>query len=390
MVLNKIPAYILSLCLFIPIFSRFFLISSIETNFKFLLFDYFPIYIFDLTLIPYIIFGKKNKKLDLVNLFCLLVIFVCTLISLFTNNYEDRFLSFFFGNFLILGLFFTIFYNLSDLDYKIFYYLCLTLIFYIFAQVILYSFQILDFESFSDFVSLGDLIRINTSIGAATGSSFVIIMLSLFCYFYSEKKYQILFLSIPLISSFLLVSRTAIIISSILFLLHFLFSVKLKLNIWSIAISIITIYAIFSLNLLDPLTSRLEYLEYVDDNDRLFRLIAAQDLLNEYNYFFGVGVANTFQSSLLNISEVIPSHKLAIHNSYMQILTEIGIFGLVAFLIFISRLFFDKLKTKKLILFTIVLFVFLITESIMVTNIEYVLFLFIFLKYTNINPTHNV
>lgn len=359
------------LFLLIPLVSRLVLPSSIEILMLIVFLDAIPLYIPDILILFYLIFGQrtelnKNFKLKIAISFFFLIVFLGS----FNQEYDNFILSFFFGNFLFLCLFISTFYKLSLREKKISLYVFVVVYFYLTIQIILYSTSTLFFSAFDLRTTFSGITRIDTTVGAATGSSAILFLLMLIiCPQITNKKFSYLLYLLGYIAILFLMSRSAIICSTC-FLGYLI--LKNNRNFFKVSINyFLILMSLFYFGLFSPILDRLEVssTEY-----RVSKLQNGLDLY-ESNKLFGVGMANTFQSKLLRHTNLTqPTHPLASHNSYLQIILETGAFGFLSFLI-VLYLFFN-IKYYKNIIGTGIIFYMLsigITESVIITDLEYTL-----------------
>jgi O-antigen ligase len=245
-------------------------------------------------------------------------------------------------------------------------------------EVILYSLGILSYGAINDssVQSFGGVMRISTSIGAATGTAVILMMISAISVsvYKISKMLRWILLLIGTIGVFFTVSRGAIISWSV-FVLVFIYvkylrNVTLTKKIGSF-ISIAFLFgAFYFLGAFNPLIER--NAEKGDVNVTSGRDVRVEAAMRMYHasHEIGVGLGQVFSDK--SVSNIIKSnHKMAPHNTYVTVLAEQGFIGAFLFiLLFLVILFYLDRKNIMSFLFLLILLVNFNTEAI-VLHAEY-------------------
>ena len=402
MIGNRVKDYIHSNLLIAPIVLRWLLPVGIEYS---LYLNVQGLYFFlpDILYILYIINYRGNKCLfknkEIINLLlCFLFVFcffmlliqeghIIYKLNIFLNNY----------NFILIPL---IYINwpldragLENIKYTLIFSLIV-----LFCEVLLYGTGILVYTSAAGndltegLIVTGGIMRISTTVGAATGTGLIILMLGCLVTGYYKMSSVMTYILLIIISIALLftISRGSI-LSWTLYLVFYFYK-KLK-NISFARIIFYGFVLIISLSILnsngvfEPLANRMESTEgdistgRSELNNEAINLISASDLL-------GVGVGNVYPDKIVQFEykDLIPNY-VGMHNIYLTYLAEIGLIGLITILL-IYLLLLKQVGLKQATSFAIVCIMLINfnTEAIFVDQ-EYIalFFLLINTSLNNIN-----
>lgn len=216
--------------------------------------------------------------------------------------------------------------------------------------------------------NFGGIMRISTTIGAATASAYVISCLGVVCIsaYQISERLRFLILIMVSITLLMLMSRTALILWVIYVTCYiyksYLRHSSLKRKIGTIIIALGSLYAMYSYGTFDAMIERQENSkssgdlssgreELIEKSFRIFRSSGGS----------GIGVGQTnIDKSLNNI--VKPSHPCGVHNFYIGQLSEEGVVGLII-VIFLLFYLIQNLDYKKTISYFVILQIFLAFQT---------------------------
>lgn len=343
--MNNISRILYSNLLLIPIISHWILPDSVEQKFYIDILG-FPFYFFGICYFIYILNYHRNKKdsvfkasyrnrIKLYGILFLLLSFligaICSvdgLLYLMIDNQAIIFCAFFF-----------LLYPLSINQIENTKYLIIPSLIVCCAEVILYSLGILTYSIALSDEFYGSFMRISTTIGAATGTSYAILsigVVSLCCYNYSNKiRYSLAILTT--VTLFLSMSRTSLVIWCFFVVVYFYkryithssFSRKL------IAICCLSIVCglIGMSGVADPIIERQSVLKSNGDINSGRGELESQALnIARNNQYLGVGCGQlNMDKSLKELLK--PSHPCGVHNIYYLIFAEEGFVGILIFFV---------------------------------------------------------
>lgn len=232
-------------------------------------------------------------------------------------------------------------------------------------EVLLYSLGILSYSLDLHSEINNGVMRISTTIDAATGSAIVFVMLGVLILYYSEIKLfaRIFMLILITVSILLLQSLGSVLVWSIYVLCYFYtnylkrrtFSYKIK-NLLFLGI---LFWGLCKVNVFQPILSRYNELEE-NNNIGTGRGELVEKAMNVFfeSGGFGVGLGQTNYDKSLRIVEVNKSYPVGVHNYYICILAELGFWGLCFLLIYLISLirhvdFSNPISFYILLLFSI-------------------------------------
>ena len=202
-------------------------------------------------------------------------------------------------------------------------------------EVLLYSLGILNYSLDLHSEAREGVMRISTTIDAATGSAIVLVMLGVMTLYYAEIKFHIRISVLILItvSVFFLQSIGSVLVWSgyllYYFYVNYLKEQTLSYKIRSLLLGGILIFCFFKTDVYQPILSRYNELEEYDNvgTGRGTLVEKAMDIFFESGGL-GVGLGQTNYDKSLHITHVKRSHPIGVHNYYICILAELGFWGL--------------------------------------------------------------
>jgi Lipid A core - O-antigen ligase and related enzymes len=392
----KIKLFIAAILLVLPMISRWLLPYSLETLLMVNFLDnafYIPniCYLIYMLIMISDIHIFKNKKI--------LTIYVIFSFSFFLswclNDYSDRWSILFFNQAIVLIPIIMLLLPLYNIQIKFLKYIFLFTLLILILEIILYSLGIFEYEDLSGGEFSG-IFRINTTIGASTGTGVIVFMLGAFVYENyiknSNKIFIFLFFILWVTSIFFTVSRGSIL--SILLLLIVItykniinFSLKKRLFFIS---SIILLFCFLNyLGVFEPILERQNIM--IEENDvtsgREIRQQIAINIFNE-SPLYGVGNGNVYPSKELMITDYPSTHAMSPHNFWLTILAENGILGLIILFIFyvsvMKRLNYEKYTSWAIIITIVVL---MNVENVFIHD-EYIALFFLLIISSLKNKQH--
>lgn len=212
-------------------------------------------------------------------------------------------------------------------------------------EVLLYSLGILNYSLDLHSEASEGVMRISTTIDAATGSAIVFVMLGVMILYYSDIKLYIRLSVLILItvSIFFLQSIGSVLVwlGYILyyFYVNYLKEQTLSYKIKSLLLGGILIFCFFKTDVYQPILGRYNELEK-NDNIGTGRGALVEKAMNIFfeSGGFGVGLGQTNYDKSLHIINVKRSHPIGVHNYYICILAELGFWGLFFLLTYLISL----------------------------------------------------
>lgn len=385
--------------LILPTISHWILPAGYEESMYFSLFGV-PFYSFNICYLIYIILYKyyiDNEEIIFSRIwvrrmsfafFC--VIFIASLL-----NYAEPILPILLNSYSLFWIApLMCFFPLTSKNIINTKYLLIFTLFFLCGEILLYATGILTYKSVSTNVVLsgqiydGGIMRISTTIGAATGTAVILVWLSAFCisYFELNKYKKLAIILVSTISIFYTVSRGAIIVW-VLFLLVFFYknylqynSLIKKLYFLIIFISIITSLSYYSV--FDPIIDRNKQLENSSSlvTGREKHLDKSLKIIKESHYL-GAGAAMMFPEKSIQ-KVVVAQKKEASHNVYLIVAGETGLLGLF-FFISIFIIMYINIREEHLLIKILVLLSMIVnfnTEGVILMSEFSTFFLFILLS----------
>lgn len=268
------------------------------------------------------------------------------------------------------------------------------------GEVLLYSLGILAYTTAdgddltAGLYDTGGIMRISTTVGAATGTAIIILMLGCIITGYYQMG------KVKLYSLFILITVTLLFTVSrgslLIWLLYIGIYAFKKLSDLSflkkIGFMIVLAVSLVVLNnqgVFEPLkyrmeTNRTDVTTGRDDlNNEAIRLI-------EGTGYFGVGIGNVFPEKNIQYKFNVP-HYIGMHNTYLTYVAEIGLIGLFFLLMFYLSVI-GQLRFHKIPLSLVVICVLLIsfnTEAVFVDQEYIALFFLLITAALNFQPEVN-
>lgn len=265
---------------------------------------------------------------------------------------------------------------------------------FICAEIFLYATGILTYRSESTGVLLkgqeyaGGIMRISTTIGAATGTSVIVAWLGILCFslydFPSPVKWSLLVISI--IAVFYTVSRGSIVVIAMYTMYYvytnYLKGSSLKVKIASIAVTFAIIAGLYNISVFDAIKDRNEQLKKNVYTGR-DRHIENSLKIIEDSKGLGVGAAMMFPEKSIQ-KAVVPSKREASHNVLLIVAGETGIVGLFSFLGIILLMLFNADRNHSLYVFLwLALLINFNTEGVISMSEFIALYLFMLMSIQN-------
>lgn len=344
---------ILPILLVFPMVSQWILPESIEQK---LFIDILGItfYIPNICYLLYLIKYNKSLKTFRIPNYVTLSIFIFMsyfFVNLLLNIGENKLvdvINIFVNDFTFVYAFILYFYfplppKLLD---KAKYILMVALVF-LCLEIILFSMGILTYTSSAgnDLMDgkyeTGGIFRVSTTIGAATGTAVIVSILGILCtsYFKFESRFNYFLIGLTTVSVFFTISRGSIAVWSI-YLIAYLYLNHLKGKGLKHQIACLSVFAAISIfavykGILDPLIERQQRL--VDsgevDSGRNFRNEKMREMISD-SKGLGIGAGMFYPDKSINGKyKLNKKYDFSPHNSYLLILLELGVLGLLFFLI---------------------------------------------------------
>ena len=212
-------------------------------------------------------------------------------------------------------------------------------------EVLLYSLGVLSYSLDLYSEAREGVMRISTTIDAATGSAIVFVMLGVMVLYYAEMKFyiRVSVLILITVSIFFLQSIGSVLVW-VVYLIYYFYQNYLRKQTYSYKIKSLLILGIFILcffktDIYKPIFTR--YSELEENNNigtgRGTLVDKAMDIFFESGGF-GVGLGQTNYDKSLHITHVKRSHPVGVHNYYICILAELGFWGLCLLLVYLISL----------------------------------------------------
>lgn len=216
-------------------------------------------------------------------------------------------------------------------------------------EVILYSLGILQYSVDLGSNELGGVLRISTTVGAATGTAVSLVMLGVIILYYKSINIKFKFALIILltVAIFFLQSRGSIALWSV-YLVYFVYKQYLqhshfKTKFRVFLICIVSVFILMKIGVFAPVLERQRLL--VEDNN----MFSGRDELKQkamqafiYSEGMGVGLGQTNYDKSLGLVKINKSFSIGVHNHYYCVLAELGFYGLILlvgyFLTFLTSL----------------------------------------------------
>jgi len=381
---QKVKNFLYVFFLLLPIVLRWLLPITLENALTIEIL-YYKLFIPELSYIILILFYRKfkvkHKSIFVIAIFGLLYNLIVDILN-FGTSFLPNFVS---GTDYFYSLFLISFLGLEKVNIRYIQYITVPSIIIISFQVILLSLGVINVEGVGNNYG-GEISRVNTTIGAATGSGIIIFLLVVTNYYVVSKKIlsRIVFV-IGVLAILLTLSRGAI-LCLLVFCFYILFNnIKLKnilFRFFLLGTSLIFLVFInYKIGLLDMIENRIEKDDVTSGRD--YRVQYGIDLFKQ-NPIFGNGSSYTI--ALKRASEdVITKSLYSPHNFYILILADYGIYGfllvLISILLLLKRFRLYILNPLSIAIFSILIITF--NTEIVFIYFEYIAF---FVIIISLNP----
>lgn len=328
--------------LIIPMITHWVLPDSIESLFYIDL-GYFNFYVFNVLFFFYM-YGYNKIKIScssryliikrVINLLCLLFL-LFAILNLICNESDDI-LMLVVNNFsfvFFLWLFFNFpldFYYIKKTKLLLF----ITLL-VLSLEVILFSFGLVHYTSATgneiEGETFEDIMRVSTTIGAATGTSLVLVVLGSLCVMVEESKFIKLCVYLMATVAIILTLSRGGILTWILYSLYYFYRyyytiVSFKKRFISITLIFLLFFMLSDIGILDAVLSRNDRADGDITNGRMERF--EKGLITYYDSsYYGVGMGRVYPDKCI-VGDFYSPYFSAPHNYYIIVLAENGIIGL--------------------------------------------------------------
>ena len=357
--------------LFIPMMCKWLLPPGIELLFYVCLFDIIPLFIPNL-LIPLSVFFLERKPAGAHLSFLLIFDFCICIISLLVNGTEYWVSTIFGECFYIYAFLLAVNYTFYEKK-RIFLWAFIPLII-LTIQVVVYGFGFATLKDPNANNQFANVLRVYTTVGAATGSGCIVVMLGIISYYTTPyKKIGMASLLIALVASALLMSRMPFVCISC-FLLYVMIKDFKKDRKKTVVFALMLVLT-YLIGVFDPIYQRvINKDDFTSQRDVLIERVLTDFKGNE---LLGLGIGNVFATDEFSKNGIRPIYVGAPHNSYILLLCEQGYLGTFIFMLFLALLLYECWLQDKQNVFTIFLLLLTIynSETVVLTNPEFV-FLF--------------
>lgn len=400
--MSGLKKYFIPACLILPMISHWILPWGIEFKLYLHIFGAY-LYLPDFLYIIYLLSFVKNKRAPRLQLNrSLSIIFICFAIIIYT--YTTNLLKgigntgwLIINNLSIVWL--TLIFILFPLDKRQIEAtkpLMLAALLILVVQVILYSLGILNYTTTDNHTlkgqDFGGIMRISTTIGAATGTAIVIGLLGAICvtvYSWTQKWLIALFVLTSLGVFFTMSRGTSLIWGC--FCIYYFYIYKLRhlgftKKIKSILLITFAVGIFYGLGGFDPIINRTQHMEKSGDFSagRENKSRISNRMIDE-SAPWGYGLGQVLPEKACEIDKLAPYH-YAPHNMYYLICIELGWPGLLLFvLLFITLITGMYLKLPLSIYIIMVLLVNGNTETVLLDSEFSALLLFAIMSCTKYN-----
>lgn len=383
---HKYKHYIFVYLLVLPIIYRWLFTETIEDYFT-VSFFYYPLFIPEILflLLPFFYVRTsriKNNKLILLSFLGLLFVFL----GLWANGCNSIYLNFIGGTDFYLTTIIVALFPLQKTHLKIIRWPILLSLILISIEVILFS-TTLSYSGLEDYNTYGQIRRISTTIGASTGTSIVIFMISSIAfYLFSGKKYiQLLILVFSTTSILFSLSRGAIITQSLFIIYYMIINLKLNKVFFKYLIFITSFILIGNLinkkyQILDSVNYRL--VDAIESSDfsagRLDRFDKSYSLFLQSPIFGNGSSYLVAYNRAMDIKDykVESLNSYSPHNFFLLVLVDYGLLGLLIIGLILFHFVKISFQNKKINIlnfsFYLVLLIFFNVEIVFM-NIEYLM-----------------
>ena len=378
--------YIFVYLLIIPVICRWLFMVTLEEFFT-ISFFYYPLFIPEILFLflPfYYVRTNKLKKNKLIFLSIIGLFFV--FLGLWVNDYNSIYLNFIGGTDFFITTFIVALFPLEKRHLKIIRWPILFSLFLLSLEVVLFS-TVLSYSGLEDAQSYGEIKRISTTVGGATGTSIIIFILSsiAFYLFYGRKYIQLLILVASTLSILFTLSRGAIIAQLLFLLYYFLNNLKLNKSIFKFLFMIVLLVIISII-----LNNKYQVVSSV--SQRIGNSVVSGDVTsgrterfeNAYSLFLNKPIFGNGSSSLVSYdrakaikgSSVESLNSFSPHNFFLLILVDYGLLGFLLFGLILFEFIKISYQNKKLNILNFsfyILVLILMNLEIVFMNIDYLM-----------------
>lgn len=329
--------------LIIPMITHWVLPDSIESIFYIDL-GYFDFYVFNVLFFFYMYgYNKINISFSsrylaikkVVNILCLLFL-LFAILNLICNESDDI-LKLIINNFSFI-FFLWLFFNfpLNSYYIKKTKLLLFITLFVLSLEVVLFSFGLIHYTSATgneiEGETFEDFMRVSTTIGAATGTSLVLVILGSLCVLLEESRFfKLCVYLIATVAIVLTLSRGGILTwalySFCYFYRYYYVVFSLKKRFVSIVLMLFLLFILSDTGILDAVLSRNDRADGDVTNGRMERF--EKGLITYYNSsYYGVGMGRVYPDKCI-VGDFYSPYFSAPHNYYIIVLAENGIIGLI-------------------------------------------------------------
>lgn len=345
---------VLSCLPLVPIAAHWLLPDSIETNMYLVIGGIIPFFIFNICYFLYILNYKSlvNEEVDVVpykirvsTIVFITIYFLYSFIHGILNGVDDLLVLMTNNQAFAYSLILFLLHPMDGDMIERTKYIVIPVAILLSIEVLLFSLGILQYSVDLHSAVYGNVMRISTTIGAATGSAVVLVMLGVMLLYYSGVNIylRVFVLILNTIAIFLLQSIGGILVW-VLYLLYYLyvnyfreyaFDSKIK----NIIIFGGVLFCLFRIGTFQPIMERYSQLEE-DDNIGTGRSELIERAMTVYSESggFGVGLGQTNYDKSLRITQVKRAYPIGVHNYYICVLAELGFWGLSFLLIYLFSL----------------------------------------------------
>ena len=384
--------YFVVFCLVFPLFSRWFLPSSLEIPLTVIVF-FIPFYLPNIFLFVFPLIAQKNTGANNVSLKILLGFqcFFCIIGALF-STYPNIVASLFNGLLYFYAIGLALSYTFTPMQSQILKRVLFVSLILFTVEIFLFSTGVATFSGIQG-TEIDGIYRISTTAAAATGSAGLAFLLGVMSfYFYEKRVWGYVALALTLISILLLMTRGALLAFFMFVILYLIKYIKKSFRTFlkiSCAVAVL-FFIVYKLGYVDPVLERVQ--QSIEEHDVTSgRDVLIDNVLADFNEnnnpITGLGIGNVYPTKDVRTCGIIPTFPGAPHNAYVLVFAEQGMLGCLFFILFWLLVL---IKTrKKEILFPALLSVVLIlfnVETVFAVDTEFIFLIAILLMLT-MNPT---
>jgi len=376
--INDITFYLL----IIPSIFRIIFPGSVDGKFTIFL-NGMPFCLYDICLLLCLFISLLKNKLNSYCVYFFLCFETYILLQLIFRHYDDLLFASLNDIYFLLPIVASVFALKIEIKEK-YRYIFYFVEFYLFMQVYLYSFGILTFRQTQNAETVYGIMRIGTTAGAATGTSVLVFL----CYIitdFLEKNRMMKSLNFVLSFATVIVLQTKSVIVCYLVVLLYNILVYMKSGFFRkvLPVGIVSgmiVYVFSQNNILRYIFARFTAEDLL--SGRKSRYIAALSYFND-SPLFGYGIGNIYPIEILQENGYIVKNYVAVHNTYLLLLVENGIIGvLLLFAVAVIGVSYFSVdwKKKKTIVCILLLFCVVFNTETIIINVEYIILICVVLR----------